>query len=283
MIKNTIIISGIVFGGFLCGMQKPPRMENFARTRELMIVTQNLRDSASRAPRENSEMKDDYKNAFPDITKKADSMWGDYLPSRTDAIYWRYLDGLLEKNDLERAQNFLRTLHPEYIPNILNMNRASNRHVNDDDTLIIKAVRAKNYNSVRFLIARGASIAEPGNNGWTALHHAARNDDVEMIDILSEASDFKVDILIEKHQSTPLHIAAIRGNSNAVKLLLQLKADVDAQEIRGRRAWDLVSISIERLGRNIVDKGQRARLCGTREVLEPYKRDFFSRLLGNLP
>lgn len=282
MIKNIIMIIGAFLGRFLNDTQKPSRMENFARTRNLRVVTQNLRGSARTLCR-NPEMTDDYKDAFPDITREADNMWGNLLPSRTDAIYWRYLDSLFEKNDLERAQNLLRRLNPEHVPNILNMNRASNPHINGYDTLIIKAVKAQNYNLVRMLIGHGASVAKPGYDGWTALHHAACNDDAEMIGILKEAYDFNVNVLIEEYQSTPLHMAAFYGNGNAVKRLLELKADHLVKDKMGRRAYDLVNISIERLGNNIMHKDERARLYATRDILAPHIGAYYSRLFGNLP
>ncbi len=73
--------------------------------------------------------------------------------------------------------------------------------------------------TVRALLRNGADVNEAQGDGMTALHWAARNDNVELATILIYAGA-NLDAGTRIGRYTPLHVAAREGNSRIVDVLL---------------------------------------------------------------
>ena len=73
--------------------------------------------------------------------------------------------------------------------------------------------------TVRALLRNGADVNEAQGDGMTALHWAARNDDVELAGVLIYAGA-NLDAGTRIGRYTPLHVAAREGNSRIVDVLL---------------------------------------------------------------
>jgi ankyrin repeat protein len=97
---------------------------------------------------------------------------------------------------------------------------------------LIDAVKRQDRVAVSTLLDRGADVAAVEGDGATALHWAARLDDLAMLDLLLEtgadpnaATRFNV---------TPLELASNNGNSAAIERLLAAGADPNAASREGQ-------------------------------------------------
>jgi ankyrin repeat protein len=85
-------------------------------------------------------------------------------------------------------------------------------------------------------------------NGYTALHIAAEQKSAEWVQLLLEYGA-DVRLRTEPHQETALHLSTAQGNSEVfsrkLRLLLDFKADIDAQNVDGDTALHL---AIARIG-----------------------------------
>jgi ankyrin repeat protein len=70
-------------------------------------------------------------------------------------------------------------------------------------------------------------------NGWNLLHHAAKEGNVDLVDLLMASDDTKIDTG-NKKGSTPLMIAAFYNQSDVVDKLLAGGASIDQADRRGR-------------------------------------------------
>jgi ankyrin repeat protein len=99
--------------------------------------------------------------------------------------------------------------------------------------------------------------------GFTALHMAAMNNNVEVMHFLMRAGANT----LYKGQSglTPLHIAAEKGNDAAVKALLESDADIHS---RGPRGWTPVQLACAHghfaVLKRLVDAGSNLKVKGPR-------------------
>uniref|UniRef100_A0A7S3K3T5 Uncharacterized protein n=1 Tax=Aureoumbra lagunensis TaxID=44058 RepID=A0A7S3K3T5_9STRA len=106
------------------------------------------------------------------------------------------------------------------------------------DAVLLAVVQAGWFQGVEFLLKEtNASIQEVTPSKNTALHFAAREGNVEIIQILlkfgSEVSSRN------SAQQTPVMYAATAGNFAALQKLLQIKQDIQAIDASGRSALDL--------------------------------------------
>lgn len=112
------------------------------------------------------------------------------------------------------------------------------------NTALIEAADSNDTDSVRILLAKGADVNAKNAFGDTALMSAATEGNVEVMKLLmARGADVN---LVDAPESTrvkngpialgnltPLHVAVISGGSDAVKLLLDAGAKVDALDVRG--------------------------------------------------
>lgn len=79
--------------------------------------------------------------------------------------------------------------------------------------------------AVRRLVTSGSDVNTPHGDGTTALHWAAENGDLEIIEILLYAGANK-EAVTRNGGYTPLHLASAVGNAEAMGLLLDAGAEV---------------------------------------------------------
>ncbi len=94
------------------------------------------------------------------------------------------------------------------------------------DTRIVDATEARQKETVRSLIAQKVDVNVAQPDGTTALHWAARADDLETVDLLIRAgANVKV---ANRFGATPLSLAATNGNAAIVEKLLTAGEDPNA-------------------------------------------------------
>jgi hypothetical protein len=103
------------------------------------------------------------------------------------------------------------------------------------DRRLIEAIRAKDARRVRAAIAAGAKLEEEGG-AKSALHVAAEVGTAEVIEALPKAAVRKLLNGFDAAGRTPLMYAATRGNLATARALLQMGADVSAQNAFGDTA-----------------------------------------------
>lgn len=82
------------------------------------------------------------------------------------------------------------------------------------------------------LVAKGVDVKAKDEDGWTALHEAAMNDNVDLVAwLLAKGADPNA---MYTQGGTPLHLAAHRGHKNAVAVLLNNGAKVNAKDNEGK-------------------------------------------------
>jgi ankyrin repeat protein len=88
---------------------------------------------------------------------------------------------------------------------------------------------------VKILLSRDVQVNRPG---WTALHYAAINGNPEIIKVLLDASAY-IDAESAEGRMTPIMLAAVRGRVAAVRVLQQEGADVTLKNADGMTVLDL--------------------------------------------
>jgi ankyrin repeat protein len=102
----------------------------------------------------------------------------------------------------------------------------------DDDTPLIVSAMAGRLQVVEVLLARGARVNTAGCSGRTALHCAAFEGRVDVVERLLQCADILVAIE-DSICETPLHKAASNGHLRIVQLLLaSMRAKADAVAFR---------------------------------------------------
>jgi ankyrin repeat protein len=84
-----------------------------------------------------------------------------------------------------------------------------------------------NSAAVRTLLAKKADVNAPQVDGSTALHWAARKDDIEMADLLIRSGANAS--VANREGSTPLQLAALNGSSAMITRLIKAGANVNAK------------------------------------------------------
>ena len=96
---------------------------------------------------------------------------------------------------------------------------------------------------MRRLLDSGADVNLPQGDGMTALHWAAENGDVEMLQMLIIA-DANMEAVTRIGDYTPLHVASEAGHGEVVRALLEAGADVEARRaFAGTTALHLAAAS----------------------------------------
>jgi len=74
--------------------------------------------------------------------------------------------------------------------------------------------------SLRAIIESRANVDNVDSNGWTALHHAAYNGDLESAEVLLTEGRANPNAY-SNQQKTPLHFAAFNNHVDIIGLLLE--------------------------------------------------------------
>jgi len=96
--------------------------------------------------------------------------------------------------------------------------------------------------TVKKFLSVGASLTAVTSEGRTALYIAAEKGNPALLRILLHASggyDINEPCTTEVHRGTPLHIASMFNNVLAVRVLLELGANVKIRDARNRKAVDI--------------------------------------------
>ena len=99
------------------------------------------------------------------------------------------------------------------------------------DLRLIQAVRGKDIQAVRTLLKQRVDVNAPQGDGATALHWAARLDDLAIADILLRAGARAG--AANDNGATPLHLACINRSDTMVVRLLGAGADANAAMLNG--------------------------------------------------
>ena len=104
----------------------------------------------------------------------------------------------------------------------------------EGDTALMMAAHQGHGDSVRFLLERGAAVDRQDYNGQTVLYAAASSGHKSIVELLLEKG---ADVDRQNHgEMTPLYVAAFMGHQSIVELLLEKGADVDGRDSYGRTA-----------------------------------------------
>ncbi len=96
---------------------------------------------------------------------------------------------------------------------------------------LTKAVLSENYKKINNLLEKKKFLVEQSNSlKWTPLVYAVDMGNDSIVKLLIEKGGAKVNITINTGE-TPLHIAAKKGYSKIVTILLAHKADMEAQDL----------------------------------------------------
>ncbi|GLT55205.1 hypothetical protein SLA2020_283480 [Shorea laevis] len=96
----------------------------------------------------------------------------------------------------------------------------------DGETPLIHAARQGHTGTAKYLLECGANPAIPSDLGATALHHSAGLGEIELLRILLSKG---VDVDSQSDAGTPLIWAAGHGQEDAVKVLLEHHASLNAE------------------------------------------------------
>ena len=104
------------------------------------------------------------------------------------------------------------------------------------ETPLMRAIAAGHTSTALLLIELGADVRLARTDGKTALHHAAEKGNVSVTAALL-AKGAAVNAQTKGKEETPLMLAALRGNAEVVRLLLDAGADKEMWDWRGCTAW----------------------------------------------
>ena len=99
------------------------------------------------------------------------------------------------------------------------------------DLRLIQAVRNKDPQAVRTLLSQRIDVNAPQGDGATALHWAARVDDLAIADLLLRAGARAA--VANDNGATPLHLACLNRSAAMVDRLLRAGADTNAAMVNG--------------------------------------------------
>ncbi|MDD2882387.1 MAG: ankyrin repeat domain-containing protein [Rhodoferax sp.] len=109
------------------------------------------------------------------------------------------------------------------------------RNAADESPLMLAALKGETA-LCQLLIRQGADVNKPG---WAPLHYAATNGHLEAMNLLLEENAY-IDAA-SPNGTTPLMMAALYGTESAVKLLLEAGADPLLKNSQGLSALDFAN------------------------------------------
>lgn len=103
---------------------------------------------------------------------------------------------------------------------------------------------------VKLLIVNKADVRAADASGFTILHNASSNGDIEIMSLLL-AAGAEINTVSKVSGSTPLHCACLgappdyRRNIEAIKLLIQEGADVNAEDNKKHKPLELANRNVD--------------------------------------
>jgi hypothetical protein len=109
---------------------------------------------------------------------------------------------------------------------------------------LYKAAEAGDVTKIRDLLSHGSNMNEPDGDGWTAIFYAAAKGQTEAVKALIDAKA-NVNAKGKRDGETPLMVAALSGYVDVVKALLVAGADKNAKDSKGRTAAQMAEAKQE--------------------------------------
>lgn len=120
---------------------------------------------------------------------------------------------------------------------ILNQSQEDLKYTYFDDAKVVEAIQNNNVEAVKNYIRKYKTVDEPlshDDRNNRLIHIACENDKDEIIDLLIGV---KADLNIRnKEGNTPLHLAALKGNLNAMSSILKQGVDIKIRNLKGENA-----------------------------------------------
>lgn len=133
-------------------------------------------------------------------------------------------------------------------------------------TILMEAVRSWHIDIVNYLLENDADINHYDYSGRAPMHIAAATDRPEIIELLYNKGA-SVNIKSKVSCETPLHLAARRGSSHAVDMLLRIGANKEVQDYCGRTPLYLaVEYNRETAVGLLLDAGARVDIIDREKV-----------------
>jgi ankyrin repeat protein len=122
---------------------------------------------------------------------------------------------------------------------------------------LASAARQGNLAAIRRLARAGANLNEPsGVNGWTPLHHAIHKNQAAAVKLLLDlGADVNAQV---PHSVTPLMMAAGYGYHPIVQILLEHHADAAVRDVHGETALDYARHGVADIDRFTWPRAQTA-------------------------
>jgi hypothetical protein len=87
-----------------------------------------------------------------------------------------------------------------------------------DNRCLLESAKEKNINGVRVALTNNAFVNAQDIDGYTALHYAALNGDIDMVQLLL-AHGAETDLKTIKNQATPIQIATMHGYNDIAHII----------------------------------------------------------------
>jgi ankyrin repeat protein len=125
---------------------------------------------------------------------------------------------------------------------LLRSGGADPNHVDADETAsrLSWALRTPNFRMAQLLVDYGADVEARYDDGWSVLHNAAENDELEQVRWLVAVAGADVDARTDGHLMTPLMCAG--KNTDVARFLLACRADVNLVDSEGMTALELTDV-----------------------------------------
>lgn len=127
--------------------------------------------------------------------------------------------------------------------------KTEQRNEKDESVLMLAALKG-HISLVQKLVEHDADV---NKTGWTPLHYAASAGHVSIIEYLLDHSAY-IDAE-SPNGTTPLMMAAMYGNAESVKVLIQAGADLRLKNQLGLSAWDFAVRGQRQNAKELIESG----------------------------